>query len=372
MSSPAGADDPFELARRAEALLDLGRPDAALDLALRAVAAAPHDGVALLVAARALGDLGRLDEAVELARRSIVASPERVEAHTLLSWALSQLGDRAEAVAAAERAVALAPDDPWPLMALAGAGARRGDRRASWARAEAAMAMAPDDVHLMVGAAAVAATCRMWRECEAVSRRALAVAPDDARARNNLGVALERQGRRTEALEHFARSASADPRGHGGDNARATATVLAGAGTATIGVVAVNAIARSLGGSASEAVRSSPLVGAIVVLGGAAVVAWAVRAGVRERRARAGLSTPARRAIELARHRRAHRTRWAFAVGAIAMAVLAALLLVDLVVDIGVASTRRDGAILLAIVGGLGTLFVWQARAGFRASAVGR
>jgi tetratricopeptide (TPR) repeat protein len=118
------------------------------------------------------GEPKRLDEALVQARRAVALEPGRAQAHAMVAALLAVQGKAAEADAALAAAERAAPDNPLPLYTVARTLISEG---------------------------------RDFPRAEALLRRYLAKepeggAPDHAAARWRLGQALEKQGRKPEAI----------------------------------------------------------------------------------------------------------------------------------------------------------------------------
>jgi tetratricopeptide (TPR) repeat protein len=281
---------------RIQALADVGRDAEVAALARQGLVLAPDDAWLLgelALALRSTDPKGALDAAA----RAAVAAPDDERAHRVAAWVHLASNHRKAAVRHAERAVALAPHEPAAYLTLATAKSASGDHREASAACDEVIRLAPAWPAGWVERSRQCLRARDWPAAEQWARRALALSADDPAALNNLAVALERQGRRGEALQLFATAAAADPRRDDvAENARMTARGLGAFGLGTIGVVLLVQVAR-----------------AIVTLGGAAGVVFVVAAGVaalviRARRARRELAKlpPHLQAFALAERRR----RW--------------------------------------------------------------
>jgi serine/threonine-protein kinase len=99
----------------------------ALDLAKRAVAAAPERGEALVALAQVRFGLGEWVEAAELASRAVARSPLLPEAHELIGRIRLEVGPRELGLAATARAHGMDPLVEAPVIELAKAFALDGD-----------------------------------------------------------------------------------------------------------------------------------------------------------------------------------------------------------------------------------------------------
>jgi len=102
-------DDAPTALRRAEVLLDLGRPAAARDEAQRAAADDPSNPTAFVVLAKAHHELGVYPEAIDAAESSLRAE-ETIAGLHCLARAQRALGDHADALETFARAIAQAPE----------------------------------------------------------------------------------------------------------------------------------------------------------------------------------------------------------------------------------------------------------------------
>lgn len=352
--------------RRAWELLAIGRAEAALPLAQQAVLSDPQDPTALATLAECEIELGMLDRAATTADRAVTASPDTPWPHRIRARALSLQGDRKGAVHSAAEAARLDPDSAGTLAELAGHLAHDRQRRAAAEAIDRARSLAPHDPAVAVQESYVAIQARRWPDAEAAARRALEARPDDPDALNNLGVALERQGRRAEALDLYASSAREAPSGVGADNARESARRLAGVATISAIGVAVLVGLRQAGTAAFDSVPGSwkgPAIGfGVVVVAG--VIVMSERAKKRDL---AQLSEHGRRMVDDARRQdiqrrreemRSHETAFAAVlVGCVVVAAASAALV------------GSDALPVLVVAGILGTIMALSIVAGRMAEA---
>jgi tetratricopeptide (TPR) repeat protein len=214
---PSGSGDAL---RRAAALIDLRRYPQALE-ALAPLIAGNGDARALCQATRALLGLGRYDEAVATAGRAVAADPgsewaQRLRSSALLAAASGRgEGERMrltdEAAQAARQAVRLAPNLPVTYRAAVSAELAAGDHPAAEAAFACLLALAPEDAETWITASLIALDSRNPAMAEDHARRAVALDPVSPEAWNNLGVALQRQGRLKDAVGAYRQSARLDP-----------------------------------------------------------------------------------------------------------------------------------------------------------------
>ncbi|RAU22121.1 hypothetical protein CU669_10630 [Paramagnetospirillum kuznetsovii] len=162
-------DDPEILCRLALARFRLGQGDAALAAADRAIALAPDQGEGHSVRGQVLRGMRRFDDARSSLETAVKLHPSLAAAWTCLGEVLGTNAATLDAaVEALKRAVALVPRDPKPLSILA----------------------------------AIYMSQSKHDEAIAAYRSAiqLSIDPNPADLLNNLGVALERQERRDDAV----------------------------------------------------------------------------------------------------------------------------------------------------------------------------
>ncbi|MCR1984149.1 tetratricopeptide repeat protein [Cellulosimicrobium cellulans] len=176
------AIDPRAVGARVELLVQMGRPERALDEVDEALAAVPDDARLLLAAAWVRLHLQRSADALPLLEQVVAAQPTADGALYLLSVARQNTGDVPGARDAARRALELDPDDARYHLQLADAhlsGRVRGaDRRLARERIAAALELAPEVPDRLAQAA------RLWSRlgdddrARALVRQGLAVAPE--------------------------------------------------------------------------------------------------------------------------------------------------------------------------------------------------
>ncbi|WP_175009927.1 tetratricopeptide repeat protein [Cellulosimicrobium sp. TH-20] len=174
--------DPRAVGARVELLVQMGRPERALDEVDEALAAVPDDARLLLAAAWVRLHLQRSADALPLLEQVVAAQPTADGALYLLSVARQNTGDVPGARDAARRALELDPDDARYHLQLADAhlsGRVRGaDRRLARERIAAALELAPEVPDRLAQAA------RLWSRlgdddrARALVRQGLAVAPE--------------------------------------------------------------------------------------------------------------------------------------------------------------------------------------------------
>ena len=174
--------DPSAVASRVELLVQMGRPERALEEVDAALAATPDDPRLLLAAGWVRLRLQRSAEAMPLLEQVVAAWPESPGPVYLLSIAQQNTGDVAAARASADRALELDPDDARHHLQVADTHlvgtVRRADRALARERIASALELAPEDPDRLLGAA------RLWSrlgdddEARRLVARGLAVAPE--------------------------------------------------------------------------------------------------------------------------------------------------------------------------------------------------
>jgi Flp pilus assembly protein TadD len=203
--------------RRASALIDVGRVEDAASVYTNLLREEPDDVQSLCGLSRCLGKLGRTREGLELAERAAALAPEDDWPHRLRSAQLMQLGRTADGLRAAREAVRLDPDGFAPLLTLFEAETGRRMAGAATATADRVRRRYPSqpEAHNCVGRAAMLR--RDWRAAEAAFREALQLRPQEPVYQSNLALAVERRGRKKEAMHLFQQAVRTDP---GSQNAR--------------------------------------------------------------------------------------------------------------------------------------------------------
>lgn len=170
-------DDPFAHTALSHLLLDLDRPDEALESASTAIALAPDLSFGHVASADALLALGRFDDAEVAANQALRIDPEDADPWVALSRAFLGQKRFTEAVSAADRALSLEPDSE-----IAG-GLR-------------AMALAMSDG---------------GSDWQGAAEGTVAVAPDSSVAHSFSGYAHLLRGGERQASEHFREALRLDP-----------------------------------------------------------------------------------------------------------------------------------------------------------------
>jgi Flp pilus assembly protein TadD len=201
-------DDPLV---RARTLLDLRRPEQAVELVQRHLAQHPSDAEALCLLATAHHDLGQDVLALDAANRARAAAPDWEYPHRLASSALLRAGRAADAADAARHARALQPD-LWAThaqLAYALGACLRWDE--AYDAAVAAVSLAPQEAEAHACGGYAAMGREWWDVAERALLRALELDPQHAGAHNNLAVVRLKRRQVGEAARGFSASAAADP-----------------------------------------------------------------------------------------------------------------------------------------------------------------
>jgi len=273
MSGPARGD--LDLARRAQALVEIGRFREASDLLRDTLASGPSDPQTWCSLASALMQADQAALCLQAARSALALDPECAAAHRLSSSALRCLGRSSEAVAAARECVRLEPayHNFW---ILSGAELVAGHKAEALDAARQALELAPDHAFSHVIMATVAARRHRPWQTERHARRALEIDPENTQAMELLAGALSMRGRLWQALRYQDAAARLDPSSPG---ARIGVGVALGAlfGAAIVAaLMGFGALVSFVADVRNEAVPSGvsqAMAGAIIALLGAAAVA---------------------------------------------------------------------------------------------------
>lgn len=231
---------------RASALVDLDRTEEAAGVYGGLLRQEPDDVAALCGLSRCLGKLGRADEALDVAQRAAALAPDNDWPHRLRSAHLMQLRRVAEAQQAAHEAVRLDPTGLPSLLTLFETQAGLRDTAGTARTAERVRELHPAqaEAHNCLGRAEMLRGD--WTAAEAAFREALRQCPPEAVYQSNLALALERQGRKREALQLFQQAVRTDP---GSASARRQLVhaverriAVAGGGCVIIAAVAINLV----------------------------------------------------------------------------------------------------------------------------------
>jgi tetratricopeptide (TPR) repeat protein len=207
--------------QRARALLDLGRPQAALSEAEKALSGGASNPQALQLHALCLLHLGRHQEAFAPLQAALAIVPTEAHLHYLLGFAWSEgatvetdppgPSSAAKAEAAYREAQRLSPEEPVYLRALAELYVERKRLPEALILAEQAVVLGPQRAsnHITLGFVVSAMGDR--KRARACYEEALRIDPNNSLAWNNLGCVDLAQGRPLAARERFREALRLDP-----------------------------------------------------------------------------------------------------------------------------------------------------------------
>jgi tetratricopeptide (TPR) repeat protein len=190
-------------------LFQEGRTQEAVEEYRRALAADPNHAKAHNNLALALVELGALDEAAAHFQASLAIEP-KAEIYSDLGFTMAQLGKPAEALADYEKALALDPHCASAHLNLAVTSVRAGDLTHAESHYREALRGRPTaETHNGLGYVLL----QQGRDDAAIAefRAAIDTDPRFTPAYNNLGSALEGQGKLEEAAESYRRSLTEKP-----------------------------------------------------------------------------------------------------------------------------------------------------------------
>ncbi|MDG3004744.1 tetratricopeptide repeat protein [Paludisphaera mucosa] len=139
-------------------------------------------------------------------RAAKVSHRQAADVEIAMARSLEQSGDLAGAEAAYRDALAKDPRRGDAEARLAVLADERGDLKGSAEHFERAARLAPDDPEILCDRGYSYYLQRRWADAEGCLRKALQKDPRHARAHNNLGLTLARQGDRDGALAEFAKA----------------------------------------------------------------------------------------------------------------------------------------------------------------------
>lgn len=190
---------------------ELGRPEAGIPFALRAVAQAPGDADALRLLAYLQSRDHRAEEALRTADQAVAADPEHEWGHRLRAAVLQELGRAEDAADAAGEAVRLAPTDRQPLYVFAWFASSVERHDEAFAAGQRVAELYPDHPDSWFALGWAAWSAGHLDVAKDALERARAIAPELSSNHNNLGAFYARQGRTGEALACFERALAVDP-----------------------------------------------------------------------------------------------------------------------------------------------------------------
>lgn len=199
--------------QRARALLDLGREQAALLEAEKALSAAPSSAEALQLRGLCLLHLDKPEAALESLHAAASIEPTEAHCHYLIGYAQNECKRREAAEAAYREALRLSPEEPVYLRAYAELLVDLKRQPEALAAAEKAVSLGPERAsnHITLGYVASSMGDRI--RAKACYQQALTIEPNNALAWNNLGCVDLAQGRPVQARQRFRESLRLDPEG---------------------------------------------------------------------------------------------------------------------------------------------------------------
>jgi tetratricopeptide (TPR) repeat protein len=199
------------LCAQASELLALGRNAEAVDVLFRAVAANPDDARPHNLLAQAYLNEAKYSMAIESANRAINLEPDNEWSHRLRALALLETKKKRQALESAREAVRLAPELLDPLHVLAICLCDNGKAKEANEVVAEMLRVAPDVSLSHYTAGYVTQHAGQLADAAQHYQRALSVDPENWEAMNNLGLTLDKLGRRQEAIEMFHNAARLRP-----------------------------------------------------------------------------------------------------------------------------------------------------------------
>jgi tetratricopeptide (TPR) repeat protein len=209
-----GAADVTTDLRRAESLLELGRPADAIALLGRVVAVEPDNVRALCLLAQSYNAVKDYRAMLTAADAATAADPGSEWAHRLRSMAFRNLGRHREALESARIAVRIAPQTWRPQINLAEAlmvDRSPEAKRGAYDAAARALELAPHLASTHVTMGRVLLSIGEHDYARSYFESALALEPENAAAHTNLAVSHLRRGRLSKAGRGFGAVAAAHP-----------------------------------------------------------------------------------------------------------------------------------------------------------------
>lgn len=204
-------NDLFQLKRRAQAALDVGRYREAIPLLHNALAIDAENGEILCMLSYACVNLEEYAPALEWANRAVAVNPGEEWGHRLRSVIFMRTDRLKAALEAAMEAARLEPDGTYTLSTLAEAQVCTNRLPEAEDTVQRLLAVAPEDGLAHRTRAYVYLAQKKYAEAETSSRTALKLEPDNSRALRLLGDSLLGQKRLKEAVENFAESLRRNP-----------------------------------------------------------------------------------------------------------------------------------------------------------------
>jgi serine/threonine-protein kinase len=178
----------------------------------RALALEPDYAEARANLGLVLEEQGKTDAAIAAYRKALALRPDLVPPRYNLGGILTKQGKLEEAIVAYRKIIAQDPEHAQAYDGLAEALIRQGKMDDARAALRKAIALAPSSVNAHVRLGAL--LCDFDRDYDGAARmlrRAVALAPNNAQALHNLGVVLDAQGKRDEAIAAYRKALAVRP-----------------------------------------------------------------------------------------------------------------------------------------------------------------
>lgn len=206
------AEEPVSiLIEQAARLEEVRRYEDALKILARAQTLEPENAEIFETRANIYLTTKRYGEAIKNCEEAIRLQPDRERSHRLLALIYIGLEKKKPALAAANEAVRLDPRGAGALYALAGANRLNGKMKEAKQVAELLRSTHPDSVLPYSSLGLIALDQKDWKEAEQQWRKMLSIDPQSWTALNNLGLALNKLGKKKEAIEYLHRAAKIAP-----------------------------------------------------------------------------------------------------------------------------------------------------------------
>jgi tetratricopeptide (TPR) repeat protein len=194
-------DTSDNLSSRANALIEMGRPEEAIPLLVRAIALDPDDAHTRCRFVLALMRTGKQNEALEQAEAALAIDASGEWPHRLRAILLGQQGRHKEALEGALEAVRIEPELPSALYTLGSVYVNLKRYRDADAIGVRILEAAPDDSDSHELLSFIAVRQNKHRETELHARDSLRLNPENMDAMRFLAIGLRGQRKRKEATE---------------------------------------------------------------------------------------------------------------------------------------------------------------------------
>jgi tetratricopeptide (TPR) repeat protein len=194
-------DTADNLSSRANALIEMGRPEEAIPLLVRAIGLEPDDAHTRCRLVLALMRVGKQSEALEQAEAALAVDASGEWPHRLRAILLGHLGRHKEALESALEAVRIEPELPSALYTLGSVYVNLKRYRDADEVGVRMLEAAPDDTDSHELLSFIAVRQNKHRETELHARESLRLDPENMDAMRFLAIGLRGQRRRKEATE---------------------------------------------------------------------------------------------------------------------------------------------------------------------------